>query len=156
MRVSILYIIISITALAGCGSTSYEKNRIPDKIGGNASSLILNYENRVKKYTQSNIDSHFNIYIEIEKPYIISMPPLRDIDKIYSIASIEGITVFRISISNTGTIISSERILSSGLGLDEIAMDLLKEIKIEPSYLAGKPENSSADIKFIFRADETE
>ncbi len=156
MRYTFLFIITTLAAITGCVSASYEKNRIPDKIGGSPSSVILNYENSIKKFHQSNIDTHMKIYIEIEKPYILSIPPAKDPDKIYSIAEIEGTTVFRLEISEKGIITSSKKILSAGLGLDEIAGDILKEIKIEPSYLAGKPENSTADIKIVFTADKPE
>ena len=59
-------------------------------------------------------------------------------------------------INGKGEVLSSEKILSAGLGLDEIAADIFKKIKIEPSYLAGKTYNSTADIKISFRADGAE
>lgn len=150
------FAIISFLALTGCASGSFEENRIQDSTGADPQSIVLNYENRVQKYKTSNIESHLKIYIEIEKPYIISTPSLKEMDRIYSIAEIEGTTVFRIAISSTGEILSSEKILSAGLSLDDAAADILKEIKIEPSYLAGTSHVSFADIKISFKADGTE
>lgn len=147
-------VILFFMMLTGCVSTSYEKNNIPDSIGGDPHTLILNYENRVRKYDRPNLDTHLKIYIEIEEPYIISIPDLKVMKKIYSIAAIEGTAVFRIEFSDKGTILSSKKVLSAGLGLDELAEDILEHIKVEPSYLAGKPENCTADIKIIFRADK--
>lgn len=138
--------------LTGCVTTSFENNNIPDRIGGNSGTLILNYENRVRKYDESITDSHMRIYIEIEKPYIISIPSLKEMNKIYSIP-IEGAVVYRIEISDRGSVLSSEKVLSGGLGLDEIADDIFKQIKIESAYLAGKSGSSTAYVKILFRAD---
>jgi len=155
-RWSVSYIVkiitIALLALSGCVSDSFEKNNIPDKIGGDSGTLILNYENRVRNYDESIIDSHMRIYIEIEKPYIVSIPRLKDMDKIYSIP-IEGAVVYRVQISNKGSILSSEKVLSGGLGLDEIADDIFKQVKIGQAWLAGKPGNSAAHVKILFRAD---
>jgi hypothetical protein len=150
------FVIILFLPLTGCASNPFEKNRIQDSTGADPQSIVLNYENRVQKYKTSNIESHLKIYIEIEKPYIISAPSLKEINRIYSIAEIEGTTVFRIAISSTGKILSSEKILSAGFSLDDAALDILKEIKFEPSYLAGNPHESFADIKISFRADGAE
>lgn len=139
--------------MSGCVSTPFEKNNIPDKIGGNSDALILNYENRVRNYDDSITDSHMRIYIEIEKPYIIIVPPLKDMNKVYSIAPIEGAVVYLVKISDEGTILSSEKVLSGGLGLDEIAGDIFKLVKVKPAYLAGKSGSSAAYIKILFRAD---
>jgi len=156
VKYSVHFILIYLLALTGCASTPLEKNIIDDKIGGNPQTLILNYENRTVQYSKSNIESHLKIYIEIEKPYILSIPSLNAMDKIYSIADIEGTTVFRAVISSSGKILSSEKVLSAGLSLDFIAEDILKQIKLEPSYLAGIPGESTADIKISFRADGAE
>lgn len=156
MRHPVYFLIISFLALAGCASSSIEKNNIPDSIGGDSGTLILNYENRLQKYKRSNIDSHLKIYIEIEKPYIITNPSLKEMDRIYSIAALEGTSVFRAEINGRGEIISVKKILSAGLALDEAAEDILKQIKLEPSYLAGDPRASFADIKISFRADGAE
>lgn len=154
MKHSVCLIAICFITLTGCTTTPYEKNNIRDRIGGDSNTLMLNYENRVKEYERLNIDSHLKIYIEIEKPYIINLLTLKDPGRIYTIAEIEGTTVFRIGINDKGTITNSEKILSAGLGLDELAADILQQIKIEPSYLAGKPDNSNADIKIIFKMDD--
>jgi hypothetical protein len=156
VRHPVYFLIISFLALAGCASSSIEKNTIPDSIGGDSGTLILNYENRLQKYKRSNIDSHLKIYIEIEKPYIITNPSLKEMDRIYSIAALEGTSVFRAEINERGEIISLKKILSAGLALDEAAEDILKQIKLEPSYLAGDPRTSFADIKISFRADGAE
>ncbi len=156
MEHSLKFVIISFLALTGCASNPFEQSRINDSIGANPRSIVLNYENRVQKYKTSNIESHLKIYIEIEKPYIISTPSLKEMDRIYSISEIEGTTVFRIEISSQGEILSSKKILSAGLSLDDTAADILKEIKIEPSYLAGSSHVSFADIKISFRADGVE
>ncbi len=159
MKYSVHFIItyiIYFLVLTGCTSVPLEKNNTPDSIGGNSRTLILNYENRAEQYSRSNIESHLKIYIEIEKPFILTIPPLNTMDKIYSTADIEGTTVFRVTISSSGKILSSEKVLSAGLSLDPIAEDILKQIKLEPSYLAGIPGESSADIKISFRADGAE
>ncbi len=148
----IFYIII-IMVFTGCASTLYESNNLPDKIGGDPNTMVLNYENRVKLYDDSNIDSHLKIYLEIEKPYIISVPEIKLPEKIYSIAGIEGTAVYRLNISEDGTIISSDQVMSAGMGLDEIAGDIIKQIKLNPAFLAGRPYNSTADVKIKFRAD---
>jgi len=143
-------------ALTGCLHMSYEKNNIPDRIGGDPHTLILNYENSARQSEEPVIESHMMIYIEIEKPYVISMPEIAAPDRIYSISSIEGTVVYRVQITESGQIISSEKKLSAGLGLDEIADSIFRQIRIEPSYLAGKPFNSSADIRISFRAGKAE
>lgn len=155
--VKILICSLALTACVststGCVSTSYEKNNINDVVGGDSGTLILNYENRVREYDAPVIDSHMRIYLEIEKPYIITVPQLKDMDKIYSIAGIEGTVVFRTEIGDKGEVLSSRKILSGGLGLDELAADIIKNVKVERAYLAGKPGKSVADIKIQFRAD---
>ncbi len=148
------FIIILVLILTGCASASYEENNIPDRIGGDSKTMLLNYENRVKTYDSSNTESHMKIYLEIEKPYIISTPELKKPEKIYSIAAVEGTAIFRIDIGEKGTILGVKQIMSAGLGLDELAADILKQISVEPSYMAGKPCNSTADIKIKFRADK--
>lgn len=156
MRHPLDFFVISIMVLTGCVSEPFETNRIHDSIGGNPQTIVLNYENRVQNYKTSVIESHLKIYIEIEKPHIISIPSLKKIERIYSISEIEGTTVFRIEISPHGKILSSKKVLSAGLSLDEAAADILNEIKIEPSYLAGDPHISFADIQITFKADGTE
>ncbi len=156
MKITARCIIIFFIVLTGCTSSSFEKNNIPDSIGGDSNTLLLNYENRAKEYDQSNIDSHMRIYIEIEKPYIINPLQLKELKKIYSLSGIEGIAVFRMEIDNNGTIVSSKQVLSAGLGLDELAQDIIKQIKVDAAYLAGKPGISIADIKIIFQAVDDE
>ena len=156
MKHTVKYLMIFFTALTGCVTTSLEQNNIPDYIGGNPNTMILNYENRAVTLEEPIADSHMRIYLEIEKPYIISIPAPDAMDKIYSVAGIEGTTVYRLEIDEQGTILNSKKTLSAGLGMDEIADDILKQIKVEPAFLAGKPGNCSADLKIIFKADKAE
>jgi hypothetical protein len=144
---------ICLLIFCGCATKPYEKSVILDSIGGNTSTLVLNYETAVNEFSDANIDTHMKIYIEIEKPRIISIPVLKGIERIYPLAEIEGTAVFRVEIDEKGRITSSKKVLSAGFGLDEIAGDLLKQLKIEPAYLAGNPGKSAADIKFLFRAE---
>lgn len=139
--------------MAGCSSVPYEKNNITDRIGGNPSVMVLNYENNAKRYDKVIPYSHFKIYIEIEEPFIISIPEFESTDRIYSIAAIEGTAVYRLKLDSNGTVISSEKKLSAGLGLDDVADDLLRQIKIEPAWMAGKSFNSTADIRISFFTD---
>ena len=149
----IIFKILILLTVTGCASTLYEGNNLPDKIGGNSYTMVLNYENRVKLYDDSNIDSHLKIYLETEKPYIISVPEFKQREKIYSIAGIEGTAVYRLEINEEGTITGSEQIMSAGLGLDDIAGDIIKQIKVNPAFLAGKAYSSTVDVKIKFRAD---
>jgi len=139
--------------LNGCVSSSFEKNNIPDRFGGDSRTMVLNYENRVRGYDNSIIDSHMRIYLEVEEPWIITVPELSEMNRIYSIAPIGGAAVYRVEIGDKGTVLSSRKVLSAGLGLDEIADDIFKQIKLEQAYLAGKPGKSTVDIKILFRAD---
>jgi len=148
----VCYVIILIL-MSGCSSSPYEKTNITDRIGGSPATPVLNYENRVKQYGKVIPYSHFKIYIEIEEPFIISIPEFNPPAKIYSIAAIEGTAVYRLKISSSGTVVSSEKKLSAGLGLDEAADDILKHIKIEQSRLAGKSFNSTVDIRISFVTD---
>jgi len=148
----ICYVII-LLVMTGCSSVPYEKNNITDRIGGNPSTPVLNYENRAKQYDKVIPYSHFKIYIEIEEPFIISIPEFKSPDKIYSIAAIEGTAVYRVKLDSNGAVVSSEKKLSAGLGLDEIADDILRQIKIEPAWMAGKSFNSTADIRISFFTD---
>ena len=149
-----IFKILALLIFTGCASTFYEGNNLPDKIGGDSNTMILNYENRVKKYHDSNIDSHLLIYLEIEKPYIISIPEIKQPEKIYSFAGIEGTAVYRLKISEDGTVTGSEQIMSAGLGLDELAGDIIKHIKLNPAFLAGKSCNSTVNVSIKFRADK--
>ncbi len=146
-------VLFSVLFLYGCVYSSFERNNIPDRIGGDSTTMLLNYENRVRNYDYSVLDSHIRIYIEIEEPYVISVPPLKDIDKIYSIAPIEGDVVYRVELSDKGKILSSKKVLSGGLGLDQIADEIFRQVKVEPSFLAGKAGGSAAYINIKFRAD---
>lgn len=156
MRYIFYCVVLILPVLTGCLQTSYEKNSIPDRIGGSPHTLILNYENSARQCEQPVINSHMMIYIEIEKPYVISIPETAAPDVIYSISPIEGTVVYRVRITESGQIISSEKKLSAGLGLDEIAENIFRQIKIEPSYLAGKSFISSADIRISFRVSKEE
>jgi hypothetical protein len=55
-----------------------------------------------------------------------------------------------VKINSKGNIVSSERKLSAGLGLDEIADEILTNIKIEQAWMAGKSFDSVADIRISF------
>jgi hypothetical protein len=146
--------VIILLVITGCSSVRYEKNNITDRIGGNPSTLIFNYENRAKQYDKAITHSHLKIYIEIEEPFIISIPEFKPADKIYSIAAIEGTAVYRLKISsNGGTVISTEKKLSAGLGLDEAADEILSQLKIEPAWMAGESFNSTADVRISFITD---
>jgi len=149
---NIFYIIILV--LTGCATSLYESNNLPDKIGGDSHTMILNYENRVKVYNSPIIDSHLNIYLEIEKPYLITLPELKQPEKIYSLAGINGTAVYRLKVSEDGTILEAKQIMSAGLGLDELAGEIIKQVKVYPSYLAGKARSSMVDVKIKFRADK--
>jgi hypothetical protein len=139
--------------MTACSSAPYEKNYLTDRIGGNPSTLVLNYENNAKQYDKVIPYSHFKIYIEIEEPFIISIPEFKIPDKIYSIAAVEGTAVYRVKLDSNGTVASAEKKLSAGLGLDETAEDILRQLKIEPAWMAGKSFNSTADIRIFFITD---
>lgn len=134
----------------GCSSLPYERNNIKDNIGGSPATPVLNYENRARQYDKVIPYSHFKIYIEIEAPFIVKIPESEPVDKICSIAAIEGTAVYRVKINSKGNIVSSERKLSAGLGLDEIADEILTNIKIEQAWMAGKSFDSVADIRISF------
>ncbi len=146
--------VIMLLVITGCSTVRYEKNNITDRISGNPSTLILNYENRAKQYDKVITYSHFKIYIEIEEPFIISIPEFKPADKIYSLAAIEGTAVYRVRLNSSGNVISTERKLSAGLGLDEVADEILSQIKIEPAWMAGKSFDSAADVRISFITDE--
>ncbi len=142
--------------LTACSSIPYEKNRITDSIGGTPDNIVLNYENRVQQYDESIVDSHMRIYIEIEGPWIVSVPLLKHPAGIYSVAPIEGTAVYLVRISEKGKILSYEKKLSAGLGLDSLAEEIIKDVKVEPAWLAGKTGESLAWIRISFRMDSAE
>lgn len=104
----------------------------------------LNYSKTSYNSMNAVIDYHYRINMEIEKPYIISYTPLTDLPPVYGYSGIEGVSVLKVKINNKGKIISYKIVKRAGLGLDEIAVKIFKNIKISPLF--HKSIAGSSDI----------
>ncbi|MDY6969521.1 MAG: energy transducer TonB [Spirochaetota bacterium] len=124
-----------------------------DPIYRTSDRTILNYEDASRKYTVDNINAHFQIHIEIDKPFIIESAKC-EVDDIYKICDIEGIVIYSADIDKTGKIISYKIIKRAGLGFDEIAENIFRSIKISPCFQAGLSYNTSVDIRIHFNGKE--
>lgn len=121
-------------------------------------SSILNYEDNAKNIHEFNIDTHFFVRVDIDsntKPRIIKKIGLEDIEKIYRISNLQGMTLFYAHIDKNGNVQSSEIIKSAGLGLDDIAEKILKGIKFKPITSLGKEYDSKVYIRIGIKGRES-
>ncbi|MDY6933139.1 MAG: energy transducer TonB [Spirochaetota bacterium] len=110
---------------------------------------MFNYEDASKKYTIDNINAHYRLHIEIEKPHIIESVT-HDIDDIYIISNIEGTTIIHAQLDKRGRINSHKIVKRAGLGLDEIAERIFKGIKLKPGYIAGYSHKTEVYVRITF------
>ncbi len=138
----------------GCSAYRIEsQERLIDSVSRTRHKSVLNYEDTTRKNTLYNIYTHFDLQVEIEKPYMIAapLPPLDETEgemlDIYRITDISGTSVFLAELDGKGTVTSYRLVLSAGLGLDEMAERLLKKLKLEPAYQASHSAKTTVFIR---------
>ena len=118
-----------------------------------ADSSILNYEDASMKFTDESISSHFKIRIEIDKPYVIRSVEYEP-DKIYGISGISGVTVFKVDLESSGSIVSYKIIKTAGLELDSMAEKIVRGLKLSPVSREGYNYRAAAILRIIFTGKE--
>ena len=124
----------------------FTQDQLIDRSFRTSNNTMLNYEDASRKYTIDSINDHYRLHVEIEKPYVISSVNY-DVQRIYRISDIEGTAIFRAKLNKKGRIISYVLVKSAGLGLDKIANDVIKSIKISPASIAGNLHNAEVYLK---------
>jgi len=110
---------------------------------------VLNYEDATRQYTLENAKTHFKLHIEIEEPFIIkaitSLPP-----EIHRFSGINGTSIYLADINRKGRIKSFRQIRKAGLGLDETAEKIIRNLIVEPVYRLGINHESRVYIRIVF------
>lgn len=141
---------LAMSSIVNCtsGKTGTRKDVIKREYRTSGKSL-LNYEDAAAQFTIDNIRSHFLVHIEIEKPYIMKSAQY-NVDKIYRISGIEGTAIYRVSLSSTGKVLSYKLIKKAGLGLDTIAGEIIKTMKLYPGYKSAASGKTTVFVRIIF------
>lgn len=113
---------------------------------------VLNYEDSAENQWAENLLDHFLIHIEIEKPYVLKHAAVA-VDDIYRLCGIEGTAVYSALVDPTGAVKELELIKSAGLGIDDITGRIVKNIRLEPSYLAGKSYATRVHIRVTVKGN---
>lgn len=145
------YLIIILILLFSCSSREPVSLRKPaspsQQINTNS---ILNYEDSAVHMHNFNLNTHFEIRIKIEtinKPFIVKKIKLTHIKRIYRLNRVEGFTIFHAHVNTKGQITSHSIVKTAGLGLDKLAEQALKNIKLSPVFSAGKKYNSKVYVR---------
>lgn len=98
---------------------------------------IYNYEDTTLSIYKETIQNHFLLHIEIDKAYIISAQTIK-IPDIYKISHLKSKTIFLARLNTKGKIIQYNVIKKAGLGIDELAAQVLKGLTFRSQSARGE------------------
>lgn len=111
---------------------------------------VLNYEDASRSIYEETLNDHYQTRTEVEHPSIIQAVS-NTIRTIYLKSEIEGFFIASAEADVHGKIISYKVVKNAGLGLDQIAISVLTNLKISPPYHFGKPYPSQLTLSIYFK-----